>query len=95
MRGAPTPTAVSLFCRQSNLAQKPNVHYVFNHLDFNITYHSGYKEAWGTSFQGDGTDGARVLTGRALLSRERGTHMLSRIDSRKHRRRGQCFTLVA
>ncbi|KAF0306198.1 Transmembrane 9 superfamily member 2 [Amphibalanus amphitrite] len=38
----------------SNLAQKPGVHYLFNHLDFNITYHSGYKEAWGTSFQGDG-----------------------------------------
>ena len=39
---------------------------MFNHLDFNITYHSGVNEAWGTSFQGDGTDAARWALGWAL-----------------------------
>ncbi|XP_037075308.1 transmembrane 9 superfamily member 2-like [Pollicipes pollicipes] len=38
----------------SNLAHKSDVYYVYNHLDFNITYHSGVNEAWGSSFQGNG-----------------------------------------
>ncbi|XP_050438800.1 transmembrane 9 superfamily member 2 [Adelges cooleyi] len=37
---------------------KPNTYYIFNHLDFTITYHSGKNEEWGSSF---GSEGGRII----------------------------------
>jgi len=33
---------------------KPNTYYIFNHLEFTITYHSGKNEDWGSSFNSEG-----------------------------------------
>ncbi|XP_025414820.1 transmembrane 9 superfamily member 2 [Sipha flava] len=33
---------------------KPNTYYIFNHLEFTITYHSGKNEEWGSSFSSEG-----------------------------------------
>lgn len=35
-------------------ALKPNTYYIFNHLEFTITYHSGKHEDWGSSFSSEG-----------------------------------------
>ncbi|XP_050527570.1 transmembrane 9 superfamily member 2 [Daktulosphaira vitifoliae] len=37
---------------------KPNTYYIFNHLEFTITYHSGKNEEWGSSF---GSEGGRII----------------------------------
>lgn len=41
---------------------QPNTYYLFNHIDLNITYHSGYDEDWG---MGLGKQGGRILSVRA------------------------------
>lgn len=33
---------------------KPNTYYIFNHLEFTITYHSGQNEDWGSSLSSEG-----------------------------------------
>lgn len=33
---------------------KPNTYYIFNHLEFTITYHTSKNEDWGSSFNSEG-----------------------------------------
>ncbi|XP_012283767.1 transmembrane 9 superfamily member 2 isoform X2 [Orussus abietinus] len=42
---------------------KPKTYYLFNHLDFTITYHSGIKEEWGTSFK---ENGGRIISAKVV-----------------------------
>ncbi|CAF1044787.1 unnamed protein product, partial [Didymodactylos carnosus] len=44
---------------------KNDTYYVFNHLDFEITYHSGKGETWGGSFQ---DDGGRIIAAKVQVS---------------------------
>ncbi|CAF4003259.1 unnamed protein product [Rotaria sordida] len=39
--------------------------YVFNHLDFEITYHSGEAEAWGSAF---GENGGRIIAAKVQVN---------------------------
>ena len=45
---------------------KNDTFYIFNHLDFEITYHSGGGESWGTAF---GEDGGRIVQVRVEVHR--------------------------
>ncbi len=45
---------------------KNDTFYVFNHLDFEITYHSGQGETWGTAF---GEDGGRIIAAKLQVNR--------------------------
>jgi transmembrane 9 superfamily protein 2/4 len=45
---------------------KNDTFYVFNHLDFEITYHSGGGETWGTAF---GEDGGRIIAAKVQVNR--------------------------
>jgi transmembrane 9 superfamily protein 2/4 len=45
---------------------KNDTFYVFNHLDFEITYHSGAGETWGTAF---GEDGGRIIAAKVQVNR--------------------------
>lgn len=40
-------------------APRKNAFYIFNHVDLTITYHSGFKEEWGSSF---GDNGGRIIS---------------------------------
>ncbi|CAF0765591.1 unnamed protein product [Rotaria sordida] len=44
---------------------KNDTFYVFNHLDFEISYHSGQGETWGTTF---GEDGGRIVAAKVQVS---------------------------
>ncbi|CAF1419139.1 unnamed protein product [Adineta steineri] len=44
---------------------KNDTFYVFNHLDFEITYHSGEGESWGEAF---GEDGGRIVAAKVQVS---------------------------
>lgn len=46
-------------CMMSELYQKKDTFYLFNHVDLVITYHSGENEAWGASF---GKQGGRITS---------------------------------
>jgi transmembrane 9 superfamily member 2/4 len=41
-------------CKLFTSFNKKNTYYLFNHVDFEITYHSGEHEEWGTAFLEDG-----------------------------------------
>ncbi|XP_046828741.1 transmembrane 9 superfamily member 2 isoform X1 [Vespa crabro] len=41
-------------CSINGPYHNPKTYYLFNHVDLNITYHSGVKEEWGTSFKANG-----------------------------------------
>jgi transmembrane 9 superfamily protein 2/4 len=45
---------------------KNDTFYVFNHLDFEITYHSGQGETWGSAF---GEDGGRIIAAKLQVNR--------------------------
>ncbi|CAF0949458.1 unnamed protein product [Adineta ricciae] len=45
---------------------KNDTFYVFNHLDFEISYHSGQGESWGTTF---GDEGGRIIAAKVQVSR--------------------------
>jgi len=44
---------------------KNDTFYLFNHLDFEIMYHSGENEAWGTAF---GEDGGRLVAAKVQIN---------------------------
>ncbi|CAF0876366.1 unnamed protein product [Adineta ricciae] len=44
---------------------KNDTFYVFNHLDFEITYHSGQDETWGTAFR---DDGGRIIAAKVQVN---------------------------
>ncbi|XP_042871776.1 transmembrane 9 superfamily member 2-like [Penaeus japonicus] len=46
-------------CVMDKRYKDPSTYYIFNHVDLNITYHSGEKEEWGSAFQGHG---GRILS---------------------------------
>lgn len=41
-------------CSINGAYNKPKTYYLFNHVDLNITYHSGASEEWGTGFKANG-----------------------------------------
>ncbi|CAF0957999.1 unnamed protein product [Brachionus calyciflorus] len=41
-------------CKLFPQYNKPDTYYIFNHVDFEITYHSGENEEWGSSFLDEG-----------------------------------------
>lgn len=41
-------------CKLFPSFNKPDTYYLFNHVDFEITYHSGENEEWGSSFLDEG-----------------------------------------
>ncbi|KAK2582521.1 hypothetical protein KPH14_004818 [Odynerus spinipes] len=41
-------------CSINGAYNKPKTYYLFNHVDLNITYHSGETEEWGTGFKANG-----------------------------------------
>jgi transmembrane 9 superfamily member 2/4 len=41
-------------CRLFPSFKKPDTYYLFNHFDFEITYHSGEREDWGAAFLDEG-----------------------------------------
>lgn len=45
---------------------KNDTFYLFNHLDFTITYHSGERETWGQSF---GENGGRIISAKIEVHR--------------------------
>ena len=46
--------------------EKNDTFYVFNHVDFEIVYHSGEGETWGTAF---GENGGRIIAAKVQVSR--------------------------
>lgn len=58
---------------------KPNTLYLFNHVDLEITYHSGEKEEWGSGFK---DNGGRIIsvkvTPRSIKHPENGVDCMSK-----------------
>lgn len=50
-------------CVMSNLYNRKDTFYLFNHVDLELTYHSGEHEAWGSSF---GEKGGRITSVRVI-----------------------------
>lgn len=47
---------------------KPDTYYLFNHVDFEISYHDGSKEEWGSSFL---EDGGRIVYAQVEIKSDR------------------------
>lgn len=44
----------NFFSQLQTRYKEKNTYYLFNHVDLNITYHSGDNENWGNAFSGAG-----------------------------------------
>lgn len=47
------------YCSLSESYNKPNTYYIVNHVNLDITYHSGKREDWGVEFQ---ENGGRIIS---------------------------------
>ncbi len=46
--------SIDFFCFEKANFKKPETFYLFNHVDFEITYHDGKGEEWGSAFAEEG-----------------------------------------